>query len=328
MMVRLSTCVFLVSLLLAASCVRRTSVQNFGLPAAPRSVKSPDASLRAIFQQQTKGAFDPLTDDARVQSLKARVKANKSDSAARLELAALYESYRFYDEALEQYRSALELDGAPAEQSILGVIRCDQALGRTWQAIPLLEQFVKESPSATVWNALGLLYNSAGNPSAGESALRAAVAASAESDQLHNNLGYTLLLRNKLEAAEAEFRKALELNPKSATTHNNFGVLLARRGDLEGALEQFEFAADDATAHNNLAVVLLEMGKYEQSREQLVKALAIRHYFAPALANFKLVQERIRERAEAQKAGRLPQSNVRVASAEQEASQLKDPEER
>src|SRR6266550_2388412 len=182
MMVRLSTCVFLVSLLLPASCVRRTSVQNFGLPAAPRSVKSPDASLRAIFQQQTKGAFDPLTDDARVQSLKARVKANKTDIAARLELAALYESYRFYDEALEQYTSALELGGAPAEQSILGVIRCDQALGRTWQAIPLLEQFAKESPSATVWNALGLLYNSAGNASAGESALRAAVAASAESD--------------------------------------------------------------------------------------------------------------------------------------------------
>ena len=74
-------------------------------------------------------------------------------------------------------------------------------------------------------------------------------------------------------------------------------------------------AADAATAHNNLAVVLLEMEQYERSREELVKALAIRRYFAPALANFRLVQERMRERAEVQKFGRLPLSVVRVPSA-------------
>ena len=91
--------------------------------------------------------------------------------------------------------------------------------------------------------------------------------------------------------------------------------MLARRGDFEGALQEFQLAADVATAHNNLAVVLLEMGQYERSREELVKALAIRRYFAPALANFKLVQERIRERTELQKVGRLPLSAVRVPSA-------------
>ena len=107
-------------------------------------------------------------------------------------------------------------------------------------------------------------------------------------------------------AAEIEFRRALELNPKSATTRNNLGVALARRGDLAGALEQFQSAADAATAHNNLAVVLLEAGQYEQSRQELVKALAIRHYFAPALANFKLVQDRIRFQAESQKASGSP----------------------
>jgi tetratricopeptide (TPR) repeat protein len=327
MIVRSLTVALLSILLLASACVRRTTVQNFGLK-APRSVKSPDASLRAIFQQQAKSAFDPLTDDARVQALKNRIKANREDTAARLELGAVYESYRFYNDALEQYTNALEAGGALAEQSILGVVRCDQALDRNWQAIPLLEQFVKESPSANVWNALGLLYNAAGNLSAGESALREAVGATAASIQLHNNLGYTLLLQNKLEGAEAEFRKELDANPNSAAAHNNLGVLLTRRGDLQGALEQFEFTADEAVSRNNLAVVLMEMGKYEQSRDQLVKALAIRRNFGPALANFKLVQEGIRERAESQKAGHLPQSNVRLASAEQEASPLKDPEER
>jgi hypothetical protein len=48
----------------------------------------------------------------------------------------------------------------------------------------------------------------------------------------------------------------------------------------------------------------------------LVKALMIRHYFAPALANFKLVQERLRQRAELLNAGtNLPLSAVRIPSA-------------
>jgi Tfp pilus assembly protein PilF len=145
------------------------------------------------------------------------------------------------------------------------------------------------------------LYDAAGNLKAGEIAFRNSILQDEASDRSHNNLGYNLLLQNDTAAAEVEFRRALELNPKSATTRNNLGVVLARRGDLAGALDQFQSAADAATAHNNLAVVLLEAGQYEQSRQELVKALAIRHYFAPALANFKLVQERIRVRAESQK---------------------------
>ena len=106
MIVRFFTVALLTILVLASGCVRRTSVQNFGLPAPP-SMKSPDASLRAIFQKQTRGASDPLTDDARVQALKNRIMAIPGDAAARLELGVVYESYRFYGDALEQYTSAL-----------------------------------------------------------------------------------------------------------------------------------------------------------------------------------------------------------------------------
>lgn len=311
----------LIILVLATGCVHRT---------APQTAISPDAALRAIFQQQTQGAFNPLTDDRRFKALQLHLKLNPQDVAARLELAGVYENYRLYDDGLEQYRESLRLAGSVpgdnaslAEKAVLGLRRCAQASGRTREAIPLLEEFLKESPSASAWNELGLLHDALGDLASGEIALREAVALDSKPDRLHNNLGYNLLLQNKTEAAEAEFRKALALNPKSATTRNNLGVLLARRGDLEGALEQFQFAADAATAHNNLAVVLLELGQYEQSREELVKALALRHYFAPALANFKLVQERIREQAEAQKAGGVPPSKPSVAVV-----QSKDREDR
>jgi tetratricopeptide (TPR) repeat protein len=323
MIVRLKRIALLATLSFATGCVRHTTVRDFGLPApvARRADPAPDTSIRAVFRQQTKGAFNPFADDARITSLRNRLKNNPADSDLRLELAAVYESYRLHGEALDEYTAAF--DTARSERAVLGIVRCDEALNRRWQAIPLLEQFLKDVPSATAWNALGLLHDASGNLAAGESAFRQAVSANPASDQWHNNLGYNLLLQNKTDVAEAEFRKALELEPKSVTTHNNLGMLLARRGDIEGALMEFQISTDAATAHNNLAVVLMEAGKYEQSREELVKALAMRRNFAPALSNFKLVQERIRQRAELQKAGHLQKSNVRVASTEQEASPLK-----
>src|ERR1051326_4519327 len=123
--------------LAAAGCVRRTSVHDFGLTGQParHSTPSPDTSLRAIFQQQTKGAFNPLSDDARIRALRQRLQANPENVDSRLELAAVYEGYRLHDDALEQYTAAF--DTTPSERALLGIVRCDQALNRSWRAIPL-----------------------------------------------------------------------------------------------------------------------------------------------------------------------------------------------
>ncbi len=324
MNVRHLNAALLLALSLGTGCVRHAITQDFGLSGIasqrPKAPAAPaiDTSVRGVFKRQTQGAFNPLSDDARVQALQARLKSNSQDVAARLELGGVYESYKLYDNAFEQYREALQLslsDGATAEQAVAGLSRSARASRRPADAIAPVETLVWQRPSAASWNELGLLYQAAGDLGKAEIAFAQAATLHPESDRAYNNLGYNLLLENKVQAAEAEFRKALELNPSLTTARNNLGTLLARRGDLEGAFEEFQLAGGAAAAHNNLAVVLLEMGQYERSREELVKALAIRRYFAPALANFKLVQELIHERAELQKVGRLPLTAVRVPSA-------------
>ena len=278
----------------------------------------PDASLRAVFKQQTEGTFNPLNDDPRVQELQARLKSNSADVTARLQLGLVYEKYKLHDSAMDQYKAALR-QLAPSdtlsEQAAVGLSRSARASHRIAEAVPMLETALIQRPAANSWNALGLLYEDSGSFAAAESAFESAIEINPESDSAHNNLGNCLLLQGRFEGAEAEFRKALELNPTSATARNNLAVTLAHTGDVKGSLEQFLMATDAATAHNNLAVVLLEMGQYQRSRQQLVEALTIRHYFAPALANFKIVQERIREQTDAQKFGRLPLNPVRVPSA-------------
>ena len=329
------------ALALTAGCTRRTAVSHdFGLPNSPSSQKriskapagsppaarkgapSPDEALREVFKQQAQGAFDPLTDDRRVKLIENRLRLNPQDMTARLELAGIYERYRLYEEALEQYTQALKYlsespaaAGVPLRETVAaGFGRAARAAGRSSEAVPALAAFVRRSPSAGTWNEMGILYDEVGDRAGAEESFRQAVGLQPDSDRLRNNLGYNLLLQNKLEAAEGEFRRTLELNPKSATARNNLGAVLARRGDLENARQQFRLAAPDAsTAYNNLAVVLLEMGDYKRSRDELVKALSARHYFAPALANFKLVQELLRQRATlAPAGGNLPLSTARI----------------
>src|SRR5437660_1528950 len=163
----------LLTLTLGTGCVRRTTTRDFGLsprtaPTRPKrpAALSPDASLRTVFKRQTQGGFNPLSDDQRVQALQARLKANPQDIAVRLELGSVYESYRLHDNAFDQYLEALRLPPSnvanaadtSAQRAVMGLSRSARASRRTAEAIPLVEAVLRERPSASAWNELGLLY--------------------------------------------------------------------------------------------------------------------------------------------------------------------------
>ncbi len=264
---------------------------------------------------QAQGAFNPLTDDRRVQLLNARLRLDPQDIAARLDLAAIYERYRLSEEAFDHYSRAMNI--SPSEAAAVGLARTARATGQAAEVAPVLAAFLRRSPEAAeAWNELGMLQDERGDRAAAENAFRQAIAARPHSDRLHNNLGYNLLLQNVLEGAEAQFRHALHLNANFAAARNNLGIALARRGDVEGARREFLAAGDPASAHNNLAVVLMEMGEYERARAELVKSLQARNYFAAAIENFKIVTEALRgARSPGDGSAALPLSSLRGPSA-------------
>src|SRR5438034_1864836 len=156
MNVRYLTVALLTALTLGAGCVRHAITQDFGLSgiASKRTKRPPtpaiDTSVRAVFKRQIQGAFNPLSDDARVQALETRLKSNPQDAAARLELGGVYEIYKLYDNAFEQYRQALQLslsDGAAAEQAIAGLSRSARASRRAQEAIGPVETLLTQRRS-------------------------------------------------------------------------------------------------------------------------------------------------------------------------------------
>src|SRR5262249_40916513 len=125
------------------------------------------------------------------------------------------------------------------------------------EAIDGLEAFLRAHPqtSADYYSWLGILRDETGAWPLGEPAHRKALELSPSADQLHNNLGYNLMMQKKDEAAAAEFQEALRLNPSNQVARNNLGWALAHKNEAQQALANWQSASDPASAHNNLAAV-------------------------------------------------------------------------
>src|SRR5581483_6413893 len=117
-----------------------------------------------------------------------------------------------------------------------------------------LEAHPQTAPSYSSW--LGILLDETGQWTAGEPAHRKAIGLAPADDNLHNNLGYNLLMQKKFDDAAGEFREALKLNPASQVAHNNLALALAGQNANQQAIASWQAAGDPASAHNNLAAVL------------------------------------------------------------------------
>ena len=110
-----------------------------------------------------------------------------------------------------------------------------------------------------------------------------------QSDLLHNNLGYNLLLQGRKDEAVAEFRAALQLNSRSQVARNNLGIAVASQPGE--AISTWQSISDAATAHNNMAAVLMEQKRYQEARQELEIALGYRRDHPAALSNLSLLSE-------------------------------------
>lgn len=277
-----------VSLLIAAAvlgagCVRKTVVVRDPAPA-------PVPAVRAAFDRQVTNAVVAGEGDYELNELRAKVAAEPGNVEARLKLAAHYGARGLADVALEHYRLAAERfpDSLVAAKALVAALR---AAGASGEAKTFLVSFCNRSTKAPAefFALVGILDDAAGNFASAEPWHRAANERQPESDILHNNLGYNLLLQGRPAEAAPEFRRALELNPRSEIARNNLGIALAE--NPKEAVLQWESVTDAATAHSNMAAVLIEQKRYAEARSEIQAALDYSPRHAAALENLVLVDE-------------------------------------
>ena len=271
------------SLLLVSSCVKTVHTSRTEDPQTATAVAR-------VMKRQVLNAADAGDGDALVRSLRTQLGADPNNLEVRLQLAKHYEQGGYPELAVEHYRLANERFPDSAGTAI-GLARCLRSMDLNQQALAVLERFESAHPkrSAEVLSWLGIAADDAGQLQKAEAWYRAAMVYIPNSELLHNNLGYNLLLQDKKEAAIAEFREALRLNSHSQAARNNLGVALS--GEPKEAVAHLQSVTDPATAHNNLAAILIEQGDSVGARKELEIALGYNKAHQAALRNLQLVSE-------------------------------------
>jgi tetratricopeptide (TPR) repeat protein len=178
-------------------------------------------------------------------------KAKDPPITAQTHVAAgqLAQSQGNFDEALEQYRTALKIKKDCLE-AVYGIGLVYTIQKDYSHAIETWNQYIKLTKgSATAYSNLGFCHEVAGN--------------------------YT--------AAEAAYKAGIARDPKSEPCHVNYGLMLARRGKAAQGLDELQKVLTPAKAHYDLASVYESQGNVRDAKFEYQQAVK----FDPSLDDAK-----------------------------------------
>lgn len=206
----------------------------------------------------------------------------------RFSAAALYETQGHYDQAVEQYKKAIELN--PAFGS---------AYGR-----------------------LGLCYTKMGQLQLAVEALTKASSLEPKSVPTWNNLGFACLIKGDAVAAEAAFAKALQINPTYPRARTNMAMALVRQHRDDQALSNLQAVYPEHIALYNLGSMELAAGRDQQARSSFEKALALRPQFPAASRGLEKAAARLAMAPASQPAAESQSQQTARATATRPATEV------
>ncbi|MDB9709505.1 hypothetical protein OAB13_06360 [Salibacteraceae bacterium] len=129
-----------------------------------------------------------------------------------------------------------------------------------------LKQLVKENPSELTAEEIlytATLYNDLNEKL---EVYKACAQVHADDWRGHNNVGYVLVLQNKVSEAKAQFEKAGKANAGEKIVMNNMGAVTRLMGDRKGAEEYYEKAKGAGSEVNyNIGILNIMDGNYEDA---------------------------------------------------------------
>ena len=145
--------------------------------------------------------------------------------------------------------------------------------GDSRSALTELRAAVSQDPTLwRAWNALGYYYDSQGDWDLSEESYANALAINSASAMVHNNRGYSRLMRRDLDGALEEFARAINLDPTFGIARHNLRLALAWKGHYARATLG---ASDEEMGRifNNVGFVALMRGDYVAAEKFFVRAM-------------------------------------------------------
>lgn len=194
------------------------------------------------------------------------IAVTKNNVAAHINLGFAYQDLNRFEDALAEYRAAIEIDPkfAPAHYNVGNVL---YILGRNEEAIPEFKEAIRLYPNYTAAHCnLGTIYQKQGKVQEAFDEYTKSLAISPNYVDAHNNMGTLLDEQGQTEEALAYYRDAVAIDPDYRDGHFNAGTALFRMRQFDQAAQEYREAIRcDSTygpAHKNLAAALFRLGDY------------------------------------------------------------------
>ncbi|MFI5280235.1 MAG: tetratricopeptide repeat protein [Gemmatimonadales bacterium] len=213
----------------------------------------------------------------------------EAQTGAHVNLARAFRQKGYYNEALREYRLALDRgeDRFAVRQGMaeLHLLRRDLP-----PALGLYDELVAEQPEAAkLWNERGVVLHQLGRGDEARESYGRAIAADPTYALSYNNLGVALASRGEPDDAVSAFRDALRRRPDLLQARLNLALLLAQLHRFQLALEAYrqalESVPDSATAWNGVGVVLAELKQPSDARSAFARAIESDPNYAAAHYN-------------------------------------------
>ena len=218
-----------------------------------------------------------LKSQERRQRLAPEPQVVEGNELAHYNLGLAFRQKGYYNEALREYRLALER-GEDRRLTLQAMAEVHLLKHDFAAALELYDTLLREVPdSPKLWNERGVVLHQAGRSDDALASYRQAVEVDAKYALGWNNLGVVQAHKTAADAAIESFRTALRLQGAFSAARLNLALLLYQLRRFQLALEAYRQVLSgepaSAAAWNGVGLVLVELKRFPDARNAFVRAV-------------------------------------------------------
>ena len=239
-----------------------------GLAVEPEHVELLNSLGFALFQQgESEAAIEALEKALAIDP--KHWKAHNNMALASIDMGEL-------EVAEAHYRESLSIEPQPAIHNDLGFVL--ERLGMPDEAVEEYRRAVELDPeSAPAHYNLAAHLTRQGKLAEAEHHLRAALARD-PNPKTYAGLGFVLWKQGRTDEATARLREAIEADPTFVVAYEQLAAILVEQGEVEAAVLEYGHlvaASPSAAAHQRYAELLAQAGRAEEAGRQRALAKAL-----------------------------------------------------
>jgi tetratricopeptide (TPR) repeat protein len=201
----------------------------------------------------------------------------EGNALAHYNLGLAFRQKGYYNEALREYRLALER-GEDRRLTLQAMAEVHLLKHDFPAALELYETLLREVPdSPKLWNERGVVLHQAGRPDDALASYRQAVEIDRKYTLAWNNLGVLQAHQGDTEAAIESLRTGLQLQSTFSSARLNLALLLYQLRRFQLSLEAYRQVLQtepaSAAAWNGVGLVLVELKRFPDARNAFVRAV-------------------------------------------------------